>query len=53
MTAQLYTVGVVNQPIEDAGYCRVADLFVPAGHRQLRRENQRAHLIAMRHEASD
>ena len=25
-------VGIVNQPVEDAvGYCRIADLFVPAG----------------------
>jgi hypothetical protein len=29
------------------GHCRVADRFVPAGHRQLRGENQRADLISV------
>jgi hypothetical protein len=39
---------IVNQPVEDAvGHCRIADLFVPAGHRQLRREDQLTNLITV------
>ena len=34
--------------VEDAvGDSRIAELFVPAGHRQQRRENQRANLAAV------
>src|SRR5665213_3627396 len=41
-------MSVVNQSIKDAvGHGRIADLFVPAGYWQLRRENQRADLIAV------
>ena len=41
-------MSVVNQPVEDAiGHGRITDLFVPAGHGQLRRENQRADLISV------
>ncbi len=36
--AHLDPVGVVNYPVEDAvGNCRIADLFVPTSHWQLRR----------------
>jgi len=39
---------VVNQPVEDAiSHCRIADLFVPPGYRQLRSQNQGADLIAV------
>jgi hypothetical protein len=31
------------------GYGRIADPFLPAGHRQPRRENQRAGMITIQH----
>jgi hypothetical protein len=38
----------VNEPIKHAiGHGRIADLFVPPDHGQLRRENERAYLIAV------
>ena len=41
IAAHLDPMGVVNQPVEDAiRYCWIADLFVPTGNGQLRRENQ-------------
>src|SRR4051794_27928625 len=44
----LDAVCVVNQPVENAvGHSRIADLFVPAGYWQLRRENQRADLVTV------
>ena len=46
IASHLHTVGIVNQPVQNAiGHCRIADLFVPTGHGQLRHENQRADLI--------
>src|SRR5271165_1989172 len=48
IAAHLDPVGIVDQPVEDAiGRGRIADLFVPAGHRQLGRENHRTNLIAV------
>jgi hypothetical protein len=41
-------MGVVDQPVEDAvGGRVVADLFVPARHRQLGSEDRRAGLVAI------
>jgi hypothetical protein len=43
----LDAMGVMNQPVENTiGHRWIADLFVPAGHGQLRREDQRAELIS-------
>src|SRR5258707_372283 len=48
VATHLDSVSVVNQSVEDAiGYGRITDLFMPAGDGQLRRENQRADLIAV------
>ena len=48
VATHLHPMGVVNQPVEDAiGQRRIADLFVPSGHWQLRCENQRTDLIAV------
>src|SRR6267378_3574971 len=48
ISAHLDTVGIVNQPVEDTvSGCGIADLFVPARHRQLRGEDGRADLIAV------
>lgn len=48
MAAHLDAMGVVHEPIEDAiSQSRVADLFVPARHRQLRSQDCGAHLIAI------
>jgi hypothetical protein len=48
IATHLDPVGIVNQPVENAiGHRRVADLLVPAGNRQLRRENQRADLVTV------
>ena len=42
----LDAVGVVDQPVEDAvGKRGIADLLVPARHRELRSQDRRAHLV--------
>jgi hypothetical protein len=41
-------MGIVDQPVKDAiGQCRIADLFVPAGNRQLRSQDRRAYLVTI------
>ena len=48
VAAHVDAMGIVNQPVEDTVRSgRIADLFVPARHRQLGSEDGRARLVAI------